>query len=238
MASNTPRYDALDVDQRLATERLLFERLTLAPYTERSIPDDASEKKREYLVSCIRDASHRVHDGAVPQHQLNAVREFSARACVRQKRVVLATLEDLKAQAQQAMDDAIQRLPHDLDRLEQQARQAIAERPEEKIRRRKIVERNLTPLGYAYFKARTSSGYLAFSKASTEGASYSCDFDFGSWRRTVVVIFVYSDLGCRVVLPLRYTESGRETAILGRELFEKTVENVAFVIGEIGAVLT
>ena len=47
MASTTPAYDDLHVDQRLAIERLLFERLTGGPYTERTIPDDALEKKHE-----------------------------------------------------------------------------------------------------------------------------------------------------------------------------------------------
>jgi hypothetical protein len=51
MASSTPAYDGLAVDQRLAIERLLYERLTGGAYMERSIPVDASEKKREYLVS-------------------------------------------------------------------------------------------------------------------------------------------------------------------------------------------
>lgn len=234
----TPIYDGLNVDQRLAIERLLFERMTGGPYTERSIPDDASDKKREYLVSCIRDACHRLPDGAVPQHQLSAVREFSARATVKGGSVALVAVADLKVRVQEAMVAAIPRLPHDLVRLEEEARQAIANGAEEKIPRRKIAERFLTPLGYEYVKARSGPGSSAFSKVTAAGASLSCDFDFGSWRRTVMAIFVYSELGCRVTMPLRYSASERETAILGKELFEKTIDNVAFVLAEIEAVLT
>jgi hypothetical protein len=140
--------------------------------------------------------------------------------------------------AKQAMDAAIQRLPHDLDRLEEETRKAVAEGPEDSVPRRKIAERILTPLGYEYVKARTSPGCLAFARTSTGGASFTCDFDFGSWRRSVVAIFSYHDLGCGIALPLRYSESGRATAIRGRQLFERTMENVAFVVREIEAVLT
>jgi hypothetical protein len=78
---------------------------------------------------------------------------------------------------------------------------------------------------------------LAFTK-TVGGGTYFCNFDFGSWRRTVVAIFVCSELGCRVTTAVRYSRSGKDIAILDAELFEQTMANVAFAVGEIETVLT
>lgn len=235
MPSTTPVYDRLPVDQRLAIERLLHERSTGGAYTERSIPDDASEKKREYLVSCIRDANHRVQEGPVPQHQLNAVREFSARATQAAGEALLVTPAELRERMERAQAAAVQQAPFDLDALEPDAKGAPTGKT---IPRRRIAEKALAPLGYEYVESQSGSGTLAFTKVLADGGTCSCNFDFGSWRRTVLAIFVYSALGCRITLPLRYTVSGRETAIVDKELFEQTMANVAFVLREIEAVLT
>jgi hypothetical protein len=53
-----------------------------------------------------------------------------------------------------------------------------------------------------------------------------------------VAIFIYSGLGCRITVPMRYSRSGKDTAILNAEFFEQTMANVAFVAVEIEAVLT
>jgi hypothetical protein len=230
--STTPAYDGLHVDQRLTIERLLYERMTGGVYAERSIPADASEKKREYLVSCIRDANHLVQEGPVPQHQINAVREFSARATQAAGQALLVTPADLHERIERAQAAAVQRSPFALESsLDPSA-------PAKTIPRRRIAEKALAPLGYQYVEAQSGSGTLSFTKTIAGGETCSCNFDFGSWRRTVLAIFTYSALGCRISLPLRYQPSGREAAIVDKELFEQTMANIAFVLREVEAVLT
>ena len=184
--SRTPTYDALPVDQRLTIERLLYTRLTGVEYTERSIPDDASDKKKEYLVSCVRDAVHRIQEGPIPPHHINPTREMTARTGIQADAVRLVTPADLREIIAAAMIAAAKRVPYDLDLLQREAQDQLRRASqgesvpgigklsalgvEKGIPRRKIAERHLGALGYEYMKARSGSGSLGFSKRLPSGA--------------------------------------------------------------------
>lgn len=244
--STTPTYDALPVDQRIAIERLLYERMTGEPYTERSVPADAPEKKKEYLVSCIRDAVHMLKESPIPPQHVNPIRELSARAA-RAGEVRLVTPGDLHTRLGEAMAEAARRAPHDLDALTRQAQDLLARKArgeevegvgelsqfgyEKGVPRNRIAAKALKPLGYALDKKSAGPGYAAFVK-ETPAARFVCTFDFGSWRNSVTAMLSYRALGLRVGCPIPYKPTPGETPILTRRLLEAALENVAFVLRE------
>jgi len=72
-------YDALPTARRLEIEREIYQRIFGQPYTERVIPEDASSKQKEYLISCIRNAIYTRNDGSVIKPlQVDVIREMAA----------------------------------------------------------------------------------------------------------------------------------------------------------------
>ena len=244
--STTPTYDALPVDQRLAIERLLYERMTGSPYAERSIPHDASDKKKEYLVSCIRDAVHLLKDAAVPPQKINPIRELSARSAAGGVAELVAP-EDASARLAKRLLEAAGRAPNDLDRLTQEALKDLARAAEgEKVEglgelsqlgiekgvpRNQIAAKALAPLGYALDKKSAGPGYAVFLKETPTGR-FRCTFDFGSWRNSVLAGFMSEVGGLRLGAQIPYKPSPGDTPILTRALLERTMENVVFVLQE------
>ena len=300
----TPTYDALPAARRLEIERRLYQHIFEKPYAERSIPDEPTERQREYLISCIRDAIIREGAiGAVPAHEQDAARELTAREMsegqapreivTRASRmeqlgefmrqvcestphrledylVEVETLIGLNADGSQAWvkewavpeqivvpegadpNDILRGAP--VDEAERQAlreaagggevlpvRQARAHGLEcgvlsariKGIPRRRIAERYLKKLGYRHAGARGGTGYIAFEKVRDDGVRLGCEFDFGTWRQTVVALFGYTGGGMRFRTPLRYWREPKDVPIVTTKLFERTMENVAYVVGEL-----
>jgi hypothetical protein len=294
--SSAPSYEALTVEQRLEVERQLYRRIFDKPYTERSIPPDASPRQKEYLISCIRSAIQTHNDGTViPPHQVDATRELTARNLS----AGVETPREFSAEAQQHMYRLCTegRLPHRLEDYFVEAEVNVGQDPWQKhqvladqvlvpdgvhiegllidpegqrallepfksipapgyparvqgvncrvilmaretgIPRRQIAEKCLKRLGYRRRGERGSQGYVAFEKERPDGGRLSCDFDFGTWRASVIALFAYSNSGVKVRFPLQYWRESEPVGIITRKQFTRTMENVAYVLEELEAFL-
>lgn len=239
----TPTYDALPAARRLAIEQQLYIKLFGEPFTDRKIPDDPSDRQREYLISCIRDAILRENDGSVLAPQaLDPARELTARQPP-DAAPQLVEPKERTAQAQQfvARLRTSDRFPHDLGPEIERARAILTagEVPadtygkEKGVRRKPIVARHLKPLGYAAATGQNGPGYLAFEKRREDGVRLTVTFDFGSWRNTVLGILHYVHGNLRVPVGVPCDASVPEVPVLTAELLDKTMANAAFAIEEI-----
>jgi hypothetical protein len=101
------------------------------------------------------------------------------------------------------------------------------------IPRRQIAEKHLKPLGYKHRGDQGSRGYVAFEKTRPDGSTLACHFDFGTWRASVLAIFRYLGPLGRASFGLQYWREQRSIEIATRAVFERTMENVAFVVKEL-----
>ncbi len=308
--SSTPLYDVLSAERRLEIERRLYERAFGTPFTDRSIPAEPSERQREYLISCIRDAIYREGaSGSIPPHEHDLARELTARAAAHgsapaQIITRRAHVEEIQHRMRRLCESDA--LPHRLERhlievetllgaapdggpatfkqwvapeqilppdgtdlsdllgdseCDPDDAQALREKASSEgpiaaiahlggvecrvlfarmtgIPRSRMVEKCLKPLGYARNGARGGTGFIVFEKTRDDGAKLGCQFDFGTWRQTVMAVFGYSASDFSVRLPVQYWREAKEVPIVTKKLFERTMENVAFVVGELESYLT
>jgi hypothetical protein len=237
--SNTPTYDRLTAERRLEIEHRLYEKLFEKPFTDRKIPDEPTDRQREYLISCIQDAIRRKN--VMPSSTLDVTRELTA------QQGDGTTIVDPKMRSEQAVEFLAKlctskRLPYDLTAEVKAAKEQLASGKlitnaygrEKKIQHTLIGSKYMLPLGYTHSKVRSSTGYLAFEKERTDGTRLICDFDFGTWRSTVLVSFIFIKGNLRVVImPLRYDQTADAVPILTKDLLDKTMANVAFVVTEL-----
>ena len=227
--SRTPYYDKLSPGERLAIERLLHERVFGRPFEARRLPENPTAAQQDHLAACIREAIQHGNDGArISRATVEATRELTASLSHFGPPTHLRTPQDLRRNLLLRMTKlrAGGRLPHELD--PEPAFEWDREIPKEEI-----AEKRLAAIGFRRAPDRCEAGRLACDKLLGDGQRISCDLDFGEWRRTVMAMWVYTREDVHIALPLDYSASGQPAPIIDRELFEQTMDNIAFVAAEL-----
>lgn len=227
--SKTPHYDRLPAANRLAIERMLYERVFGGPFTARTLPKASGPAQEEHLAAWIREAIQQGNNGAwLSRGALEATRELTAQSAGQGPPRALRTPRDLRQAwvSRLALLKAAGRFPYDLD-------PDLAFEKDDNIPLVDIAAKRLHKVGYRLVSARSDEFRAGFDKALPDGSVVSCDLDFGRWRRTVMAMWTYSRGEVRIALPLDYSPSSEPAPIIDRELFEQTVKNIVFTIAEL-----